>query len=200
MHPGSAAELHQFQLRVLRTATAAHLRRIHADHQRAGSAAGLLQLGVVFAKGALHVGDGFAQILRQLSGQGRRFFDVAVGLAGHQMGAVKSGRQALLIDGDGGDIIQAQEGEVVEIFLAEFFAFQVGVHQAQAAQTSGPRTIELRDEDTAGIADHQMSDIAAAINQHAQLTANLAGQLAQGAGVFLGDDGVAAYSTIGQPL
>jgi hypothetical protein len=91
---------------------------------------------------------------------------------------------AASVDHDGGDQIEAQQREVGEVVAGEGLAAQVGVDQAQAAEAAGgaAQTADVGQGDLRRVADEDVGDLAAPIDQHADLTVHRRRDLGEVAG------------------
>ncbi len=77
--------------------------------------------------------------------------------------------------------VQPQERQVDEIVARQRLVAQVGVHEAKApkAPASGPKAADLREVDPRGVTDEDVLDLAAPVDQDADLSLDLARDGAQ---------------------
>jgi hypothetical protein len=94
------------------------------------------------------------------------------------------------IDGDRGDRVEPQQAEVGQVVARERLAAQVRVDEANAAQPArtAAEPPEIRQHDLRGVADHDVLDRAAAVDQHADLAMQAGGERAELRRQFGGHD------------
>jgi hypothetical protein len=90
---------------------------------------------------------------------------------GVQVCGLDLARQPTLLDLHSCHHIEAQEGEVVEVVVAEWLAPQVRVHETQATKPSRPaaQAADVWKHEGFGIADDDVTNRAFAREQHANL-------------------------------
>jgi hypothetical protein len=90
-------------------------------------------------------------------------------------GAHKTGQAGALVHINRDHQIEPEQREVGEVVLGQFFAAQVCVDGAQAAEAVGgdARPLQVGPLDAAGIADDDILDVALAVNERADLSARL---------------------------
>jgi hypothetical protein len=88
----------------------------------------------------------------------------------HQLSGLAARRHA-----DGGDEVQAQLGQIDQIVARQRLGAQVGVDQAQAAQTAtkGALATQIGKQQPLRLADDDVGDDAAAIDEHPDLALDL---------------------------
>ena len=103
------------------------------------------------------------------------------GFSGQQVGQVDLAGKAVLLDLEGGHRVEPQQREVGVVVAGERLAAQVGVHEPQAAQAvgSGASAPDVGERELAGVADHDPLHVALAVEQHADLTVRLPGDLGE---------------------
>ena len=99
----------------------------------------------------------------------------------HQVRDVQIGRPPVRRHDDRGDQVEPEQREVDQVVARERLAAQVRVHQAQAAEAAaaGADAAEVGQHDARGVADDDVLDVAAPIDEHADLAIDLARALAQ---------------------
>ena len=77
--------------------------------------------------------------------------------------------------------VETQQGEVVQIVVGERFTAQVGMDQPQRAEPAdtAAQAADVGQLELLGVADDDVADVAIAFHQHADLTAELAGDFAE---------------------
>ena len=100
----------------------------------------------------------------------------AVHLAGNEMHGVEQIGQAFT-HGEHPHQVEAQAGQVHDVFFVDRAAAEHGVHAAQAAQPAAGRAdpTERRDGDAVVIADNHALDLAGAVDEQADLAVQLGG-------------------------
>jgi len=98
--------------------------------------------------------------------------------------------KAVLARLDRADEIEAQERQVGEIVRGKLLSGKVGVNQAEPPEAAGggAETVQRGDEDVVVRADDDIGDLPPAGDEEAELAVDLAGELRQVAGQFVGDD------------
>ena len=88
---------------------------------------------------------------------------------------------AVLADLDGAHRVEPQQREVGLVVAGQRLAVEVGVDQPQAAEAvrAGAAAPDVGQGELAGVADHDPLDVALAVEQHADLAADLAGDLGE---------------------
>ena len=106
-----------------------------------------------------------------------------------QVGELDAPRLAAVVDLDHRHQVEAQQRQVGEVVAAEAFAAQVGVHQAQAAETAdaAAQAADVGNLDLVRVADDDVAHRAFAGEQHADLAAEVGGERRQVAGELQGD-------------
>ena len=89
--------------------------------------------------------------------------------------------QAVLARDDGGNGIEPQQHEVGEVVAGERLVLEMRVHQAETAQAqlAGAGAADVGQNELASVADDDVLDLAAAVEQHAELSPDLARQFRQ---------------------
>jgi hypothetical protein len=107
-------------------------------------------------------------------------FRLAVSISGdgcgQQMGAAhEAGRARLRVNVDCDHQIQAEERQIGQVVLGQFFAPQVGVQAAQSAEALFGESISClgRHDNSRCVSDDNVFHIAPSIDQNADLAANL---------------------------
>ena len=97
---------------------------------------------------------------------------LAVRVGGKQVPALKADGIAVIVDGQHGNAVQAQEQHVHQVFLRKPVRRKVRVHQADAAQTArrAAPARQFRDQDGRGIAHDNHIHLALPIDDEADLT------------------------------
>jgi hypothetical protein len=111
---------------------------------------------------------------------------------------VNDSREALRVDRDRGDEIEAQQGEVRKIVLREQFAVEVRVHEADTPKTrdARARSLDVRDLDRRRVADDDLVYVAAPIDENSDLPTDLVRDLGELARELLRNDAVRRDSAI----
>ena len=93
------------------------------------------------------------------------------GAVDQQVADVEPAGAAAGVDADGAHQVEAEQREVGEVVAGQRLAAEVGVDQAQAAEAAGgaAQTADVGQHDLGRIADEDVRDLAAAIDQHADL-------------------------------
>jgi hypothetical protein len=116
----------------------------------------------------------------------------AVGVGGAERGGVGQAGQAVVADADRDDGVEAQEGQVGQVVSGEAFVGEMGLDEAEAAQAAaaGTQTAPVRQLGAGGATDQDVLDGPGAVEEHADLAADLAGEAGQLAGQFVRDEAV----------
>jgi len=116
----------------------------------------------------------------------------ALGVFGDQVGREDLFRQALGVDMDGADEIEAKQGQVGQVVAGEGLSGEMGVNEPQPLQAGrgGSVGVETWDQDFPVIADDHVVDFALAAYEDGKLTVDFAGQFAQASRQFMGQDPV----------
>lgn len=101
-------------------------------------------------------------------------------------------RQSVLPCFNGGNEVEAKQGEVCEIIVGKRFTVEMGVNESETRQSihASPVRAQIGNEDRACIPDHHDFDVAAPIDQHADLALEFAGQFGERARKLGTDDAV----------
>lgn len=107
----------------------------------------------------------------------------AFGVLGQQVGVVHIARGAVRAHADGGDQVEAQARQVEQVVVGERLVAKVRVHEAQRAEASagGAEAADVGEGQARGVADDDVLDGAAAVDQHADLAAGGEGGVEEGA-------------------
>ena len=91
--------------------------------------------------------------------------------------------------------IKAEQREVREVIPAEGFAVQVGMNQAQTFESSGCGSVscQVGNNDLSVVADDDKQNVSLSADQHADLPADLPGELCQVSRQFMGQDSDGLY-------
>ena len=108
--------------------------------------------------------------------RGKAFGRVTFGIGGGQKRDMDESGKTVVQDGDAHHGIQTQHSEIGQVVCAEPFVGEVCVHTAKPTQapSSGSQSPPVRQFDAARIADHDMLDVSAASDQHADLSPDIA--------------------------
>jgi hypothetical protein len=106
------------------------------------------------------------------------------------VGGVHGAWQAIAANLDGSHQVQPQQCQVSQVILGQPVATKVGVQTTQSTESARPDThaFEIGQHDAVSIAYDNVLDIAFAIDQHADLPADLGRQLGQLPGKLVSDD------------
>jgi hypothetical protein len=98
--------------------------------------------------------------------------------------------KAVLAGLQGADEIEAQERQVGQVVRGKLLPGQVGVDQAKPFEAAGggAEAVQGGDEDVVMGADDDIGDLPPAGDEEAELAVDLAGELRELAGQFVGDD------------
>jgi hypothetical protein len=116
--------------------------------------------------------------------------DLAGGVVGQQVPDVDGAGQPLLRRRHRGDEIEAEQGEVGEIVAGQALVAQMSVDQAQAAEATrrAAQAADVGQPQPRRVADGDVLDGPAPVDQDADLAVELAGQLRHVGGELVGDD------------
>ncbi len=122
--------------------------------------------------------------------QGVRLPVGAVAVGGNQMRPVQDARQAVLQHAHRGHQVQAQQRQVGEVVAGERLGLEVGVDQAQAAQTDLPGTgpADVRKFQLLRVPHHYLLHLALAVQQDTDLAVGLARDFREVAGQLGADN------------
>ena len=107
-----------------------------------------------------------------------------VGAIGYDVGEVGQAGKAALLDRDRGDEVESEHPEVDEVVMRQRLTAQMGVHQAEAAQATDAGTLptQVGQHELSRFTDDHELDLSAAVDQHADLAADLGGALGERTG------------------
>jgi hypothetical protein len=110
--------------------------------------------------------------LRELLGAPER----ALVVYGKQVGVLEPERQPVLSGLNGGDEVEAEQGEVGQVVACERLALEVRVDEAQAAQAGLPRAgpADVRELEPRGVPDDDARDVSLAVEEDTDLAVDLA--------------------------
>jgi hypothetical protein len=114
----------------------------------------------------------------------------ALGIRGQEGGVLDRPGQAVVQGADQDHRVELEEGQVGELVLGEALGAESREDQADPAEALGSGTprAEVGQEDPGGVADHDLVDLALAVEEDPEPTTGLAGQLRQAAGEGRADE------------
>ncbi len=193
--PGRAGQLLELCDGVLEIVGLASRR--HRDQDRAlpvADASGLGGSRELLLEGA----DPVLEVQVELCRRGRiQELDLGSVLVGwKQRRYVGIAREPVLIRGDAGHGVEAEQRQVGEVVSSQALVAQVGVDAAQAAQPALPsaHASPIRHLDGASVADHHVADAAPAVHQDPDLSPDLVAELRELARQLAGEQAVRGHA------
>ncbi len=151
---------------------------------------------------AFDVGDEFGCIdVDRVHGlRGQDLVELLLGIRRNEIGDRDVPGEPVGPHGKRGDHVQPEERQVGEVFLVQGLVLQVRMDEPDAAETSGAEPVlrKIGDKDVIVRADEHVPDAAGAVDDEADLSADLGGGFGERAGGLGRDDRVGTASSCGR--